>query len=243
MITPEGLADQLLGVAVAAEMPALEEARQGLVVAGAEAARQLADIEGRILAVLSGTQGNILEDATAVNVLSEAKRVRARGESTARRGGRGGRGGDAMSAQLRVRCHEAPRPPLPSFMDMGGVPGLHLSPVGLLQTLPSSALGKYLSWFQLLPPTHQHHAYPWRSPQLSDDITSKQAASAATSEALEAARTRYRPLSATAAVLFFAIAALQALDHMYQYSLAWFIGEQPGAGNKVQVTRGISSGV
>lgn len=30
-ITPEGLADQLLGVAVAAEMPQLEEQRQALV--------------------------------------------------------------------------------------------------------------------------------------------------------------------------------------------------------------------
>lgn len=67
---------------------------------------------------------------------------------------------------------------------------------------------------------------PPHPPQLSDDITAKQAASAATSEALEAARTRYRPLAATAACLFFAIAALQALDHMYQYSLAWFIGER-----------------
>ncbi|GIL82190.1 hypothetical protein Vretifemale_11083, partial [Volvox reticuliferus] len=75
MITPEGLSDQLLGVAVAAEMPQLEEQRQTLVVASAENARQLAEIENRILAVMSTTEGNLLEDATAVGVLSEAKRL------------------------------------------------------------------------------------------------------------------------------------------------------------------------
>ncbi|GIL64289.1 hypothetical protein Vafri_18269 [Volvox africanus] len=75
MITPEGLSDQLLGVAVAAEMPQLEEQRQTLVVASAENARQLAEIENRILAVMSTTEGNLLDDATAVGVLSEAKRL------------------------------------------------------------------------------------------------------------------------------------------------------------------------
>eukprot|EP00198_Chlamydomonas_reinhardtii_P010624 XP_001699961.1 dynein heavy chain 4 [Chlamydomonas reinhardtii] len=74
-ITPEGLADQLLGVAVAAEMPQLEEQRQALVVSSAENAKQLVEIEARILQVLSSTEGNILEDATAVQVLSEAKRL------------------------------------------------------------------------------------------------------------------------------------------------------------------------
>ncbi|GFR46074.1 hypothetical protein Agub_g7539 [Astrephomene gubernaculifera] len=75
MITPEGLTDQLLGVAVAAEEPQLEDQRQTLVVSGAENARQLAEIEARILAVMSATEGDILEDASAVGVLSESKRL------------------------------------------------------------------------------------------------------------------------------------------------------------------------
>jgi hypothetical protein len=45
------------------------------VVSSAENAKQLVEIEARILQVLSSTEGNILEDATAVQVLSEAKRV------------------------------------------------------------------------------------------------------------------------------------------------------------------------
>ncbi|KAG2454516.1 hypothetical protein HYH02_000363 [Chlamydomonas schloesseri] len=132
-ITPEGLADQLLGVAVAAEMPQLEEQRQALVVSSAENAKQLVEIEARILQVLSSTEGNILEDATAVQVLSEAKR-------------------------------------------------------------------------------------------LSDDISAKQAVAEKTQVALDAARTRYRPVAEMSAAVFFAIADLASVDYMYQYSLSWFIG-------------------
>ncbi|KAG2482389.1 hypothetical protein HYH03_018685 [Edaphochlamys debaryana] len=75
MITPDGLADQLLGVVVAQERPDLEEQRQQLVVESAENKKKLAEIEDRILQVLSSSQGNILEDATAIQILSEAKAV------------------------------------------------------------------------------------------------------------------------------------------------------------------------
>jgi hypothetical protein len=46
-----------------------------LVVEGAENKRRLKEIEDRILHVLSSSQGNILEDATAIQILSEAKLV------------------------------------------------------------------------------------------------------------------------------------------------------------------------
>ncbi|KXZ49087.1 hypothetical protein GPECTOR_23g2 [Gonium pectorale] len=75
MITPDGLADQLLGVVVAQERPDLEEQRQQLVIESAENKKRLAEIEDRILQVLSTSQGNILEDATAIQILSEAKAV------------------------------------------------------------------------------------------------------------------------------------------------------------------------
>lgn len=73
MITQEGLSDQLLGVVVAEERPDLEAQRQKLVVESASNKRKLKEIEDRILHVLSSSQGNILEDASAIQILSEAK--------------------------------------------------------------------------------------------------------------------------------------------------------------------------
>eukprot|EP00201_Polytomella_parva_P020499 CAMPEP_0175042260 /NCGR_PEP_ID=MMETSP0052_2-20121109/2450_1 /TAXON_ID=51329 ORGANISM="Polytomella parva, Strain SAG 63-3" /NCGR_SAMPLE_ID=MMETSP0052_2 /ASSEMBLY_ACC=CAM_ASM_000194 /LENGTH=3805 /DNA_ID=CAMNT_0016305023 /DNA_START=33 /DNA_END=11446 /DNA_ORIENTATION=+ len=75
MITQDGLSDQLLGVVVAKERPDLEEQRQQLVISSAENKRKLKEIEDKILFVLSSSQGNILEDASAIQVLSEAKTV------------------------------------------------------------------------------------------------------------------------------------------------------------------------
>ncbi|CAG9466170.1 unnamed protein product [Pedinophyceae sp. YPF-701] len=75
MITQDGLSDQLLGVVVAEERPDLEEQRQQLVVQSAENKRRLKEIEDRILHVLSSSQGNILEDEQAIQILSEAKVV------------------------------------------------------------------------------------------------------------------------------------------------------------------------
>ena len=75
MITVDGLSDQLLGIVVAEERPDLESQRQELVVTSAENKRRLKEIEDRILHTLSSSEGNILEDATAIEVLSEAKIV------------------------------------------------------------------------------------------------------------------------------------------------------------------------
>ena len=72
MITPAGLEDQLLGIVVAKERPDLEEEKARLVLEGASNAKQLKEIEDKILEVLSG-EGNILEDAAAINILGEAK--------------------------------------------------------------------------------------------------------------------------------------------------------------------------
>jgi dynein heavy chain len=73
MITPEGLQDQLLGIVVAQERPELEEEKNALILQGAENKRQLKEIEDQILHVLSSSEGNILEDASAIEVLSSAK--------------------------------------------------------------------------------------------------------------------------------------------------------------------------
>ncbi|XP_062475626.1 dynein axonemal heavy chain 7 isoform X1 [Pezoporus occidentalis] len=73
MITSEGMQDQLLGIVVAKERPDLEEEKQALIVQGAENKRQLKEIEDKILEVLSASEGNILEDETAIQILSSSK--------------------------------------------------------------------------------------------------------------------------------------------------------------------------
>ncbi|XP_029937135.1 dynein heavy chain 7, axonemal [Myripristis murdjan] len=73
MITLEGMQDQLLGIVVARERPDLEEEKQALILQGAENKRQLKEIEDKILEVLSSSEDNILEDETAVKMLSSSK--------------------------------------------------------------------------------------------------------------------------------------------------------------------------
>ena len=73
MITPEGLQDQLLGIVVARERPELEEEKNSLILQSAENKRQLKEIEDKILEVLSSSEGNILEDERAIQVLSSSK--------------------------------------------------------------------------------------------------------------------------------------------------------------------------
>ncbi|KAJ1502997.1 Dynein heavy chain 7, axonemal, partial [Coelomomyces lativittatus] len=72
MITPDGLEDQLLGIVAAKERPELEEEKNKLVVASAQNKKQLKEIEDKILEILS-SEGNILEDETAITALSSSK--------------------------------------------------------------------------------------------------------------------------------------------------------------------------
>ena len=71
--TPEGLEDQLLGIVVAKERPDLEEEKNRLIITGAENKKKLKEIEDEILRVLSTSEGNILEDQAAVEILQKAK--------------------------------------------------------------------------------------------------------------------------------------------------------------------------
>lgn len=97
MITPLGLEDQLLSIVAAKEKPELEEAKNQLIIESAENKKQLKNIEDKILEVLSSSQvrelnstyivtklttvllilflfqGNILEDETAIQILSSSK--------------------------------------------------------------------------------------------------------------------------------------------------------------------------
>ncbi|KAM4697749.1 dynein axonemal heavy chain 3 [Rhinophrynus dorsalis] len=73
MITPLGLQDQLLGIVAAKEKPELEEKKNKLIIESASNKKHLKEIEDKILEVLSSSQGNILEDETAIKVLSSSK--------------------------------------------------------------------------------------------------------------------------------------------------------------------------
>uniref|UniRef100_A0A4W4DRY3 Dynein heavy chain C-terminal domain-containing protein n=1 Tax=Electrophorus electricus TaxID=8005 RepID=A0A4W4DRY3_ELEEL len=73
MITPLGLQDQLLGLVAAKEKPDLEEQKNQLIVESAANSKQLEELEDKILEALSSSQGNILEDETAIEVLSSSK--------------------------------------------------------------------------------------------------------------------------------------------------------------------------
>ena len=75
MITTEGLDDQLLGKVVARERPELEEEKNALILQSAENKKQLKEIEDKILEVLSSSEGNILEDETAIKILSSSKQL------------------------------------------------------------------------------------------------------------------------------------------------------------------------
>ncbi|XP_042293782.1 dynein axonemal heavy chain 3 [Sceloporus undulatus] len=75
MITPLGLQDQLLGIVAAKEKPDLEEKKNKLIVESAANKKQLKEIEDKILEVLSKSEGNILEDETAIKVLSSSKEL------------------------------------------------------------------------------------------------------------------------------------------------------------------------
>jgi len=73
MITPQGLQDQLLGIVVAKERPQLEEKKNELIVESANNKKLLQEIEDKILYILSSSEGNILEDESAIKVLSSSK--------------------------------------------------------------------------------------------------------------------------------------------------------------------------
>lgn len=72
MITEAGLQDQLLAITVAKERPDLETERNQLIIQSADNKKQLKEIEDKILLILSESE-NLLEDESAVNVLSSSK--------------------------------------------------------------------------------------------------------------------------------------------------------------------------
>ncbi|GBG26414.1 Dynein heavy chain 7, axonemal [Hondaea fermentalgiana] len=75
MITPVGLEDQMLGIVVARERPDLEREKSQLIIETSKNQEMLRDIEDKILKVMSSSEGNILDDASAIEVLSKSQTV------------------------------------------------------------------------------------------------------------------------------------------------------------------------
>ncbi|XP_053596859.1 dynein axonemal heavy chain 6 [Microplitis demolitor] len=76
-VTPSGLEDQLLAEVVKLERPDLEKQREELVEKISHDGIQLEKIEEKILSMLSGTQGNILDNEELVESLNNSKETSA----------------------------------------------------------------------------------------------------------------------------------------------------------------------
>ncbi|XP_067120586.1 dynein axonemal heavy chain 3-like isoform X3 [Centruroides vittatus] len=71
--TKFGMEIRLLSIVSAKERSELEKERNNLIAKSAENKKKLKELEDRILEILSSSQGNILEDETAIRILSSSK--------------------------------------------------------------------------------------------------------------------------------------------------------------------------
>lgn len=74
-VKEQGLQAQLLGIVVRKERPELEEQKDKLVLSIASSKKNLANLEDKILHLLSTSQGSILDDEVLVNALQSSKRT------------------------------------------------------------------------------------------------------------------------------------------------------------------------
>lgn len=74
-ITEQGLREQLLSTVVVEERPDLQEKKQSLIVESASNRDALHNVETKILTVLSSSEGNILEDENAIEILTSSKNL------------------------------------------------------------------------------------------------------------------------------------------------------------------------
>lgn len=72
-LSPKGLEDQLLGIVVAEERPDLEEAKNQLIVSNAKMKQELKEIEDKILARLSASEGSPVDDVDLIQTLEASK--------------------------------------------------------------------------------------------------------------------------------------------------------------------------
>lgn len=75
MITEQGLRSQLLGTVIIQERPDLQEKKESLIIESAQNQEELYNAEAKILQVLSSSEGNILDDENAINILTSSKQL------------------------------------------------------------------------------------------------------------------------------------------------------------------------
>ena len=73
LITPTGLDDQLLGIVTRKEIPELERSRDELIMQSISNKKKLKDIEEKILNELSSSRGDLLDDESAIEILSSSR--------------------------------------------------------------------------------------------------------------------------------------------------------------------------
>ncbi|KNC53150.1 axonemal dynein heavy chain [Thecamonas trahens ATCC 50062] len=73
-ITPTGLADQVLSLAMSVEAPAMEAQNEQLLLDSVKLRQQLSALEDKVLDLLSTSQGNFLEDDVLIETLTDSKR-------------------------------------------------------------------------------------------------------------------------------------------------------------------------
>ena len=72
-LSPSGLEDQMLALAVAEERPDLEEAKNQLIVSNARMRQELKEIEDKILEKLSNSEGSPVDDLDLIDTLEKSK--------------------------------------------------------------------------------------------------------------------------------------------------------------------------
>ena len=74
-ITPQGLEEQLLGALIRTELPEVEEKNSALTLDNARMKKELADIQKKILDLLTNCEGNILDDVEIIDTLDVSKKT------------------------------------------------------------------------------------------------------------------------------------------------------------------------
>eukprot|EP01119_Soliformovum_irregulare_P017771 TRINITY_DN5330_c1_g1_i1.p1 TRINITY_DN5330_c1_g1~~TRINITY_DN5330_c1_g1_i1.p1 ORF type:complete len:2639 (+),score=886.96 TRINITY_DN5330_c1_g1_i1:107-7918(+) len=74
-VTPEGLVDQMLSMVVEIDRPDLESQKNEIITKISDDKKQLKEIERKLLKMLGHARGNLLENESLINALSESKRM------------------------------------------------------------------------------------------------------------------------------------------------------------------------
>nr|CAD7446891.1 unnamed protein product [Timema bartmani] len=227
-LTIEGLEDQLLGIVVAKERPDLEDKRQELIVQSAANEKMLKQVEDSILITLSGTEGNILENESAIEVLDSSKvRIKVLDSSKVRMkilDSSGVRIKVLDSSKVRMKVLDSSKVRM-EVLDSSKVRMKVMDSSKVrMKVLDSSKVRMEVLDFskvrmKVLDSSKVRMKVLDSSKILSLGIVQRQEAAKDTKLKIESFRLSYRPIARHSAVLYYCITDLPNVDPMYQYSL------------------------